>query len=493
MRYHNTYVKLDTRLYNRQLPTPLNNPRAGHFNTQVAEQLGWADDDDLMARWVEIIGGHYVPTEFAPLSMAYAGHQFGQWAGQLGDGRGLLMAQVIDNNDQLQDLHLKGSGLTPYSRMGDGRAVLRSTIREYLCGHALINLGIPSSNALGFVVSDTPVRRERIEAGAAMMRVADSHIRLGHVEWIASFAPDLLGEFTDYMIDTYYPECRDSASPVLAFLESVVTRTARMIADWQLIGFAHGVMNTDNLSITGSTLDFGPFGFMERFNPAWINNHSDHSGRYAFQNQPAIGHWNMNTWLPHFMRLTQAGVTRDSLADCLSVYEPTFMQHYQIGLCQKLGLPHQSASLTLAFEFLTLLEDNLLDYTNSFRSLLALVAPTDFPYEQQLLETMLTELNAEALEVWQDWSTRYLTFIGQQIHLTKQQTIESMRTNNPVYVLRNSMAQHAIDAAEQGQFEEVARLFELLSTPYIVQDIATDLDSRPPMPNAPQLPISCSS
>ena len=277
MRYQNTYVKLDTRLYHKQLPNPLDNSRIGHFNNQVAEQLGWTEDVDLMARWVDILGGQYVPAEFQPLSMAYAGHQFGQWAGQLGDGRGLLMAQVLDKNNQLQDLHLKGAGLTPYSRMGDGRAVLRSTIREYLCGHALTQLGIASSNALGFVVSDTKVRREQIEAGAALMRVADSHIRLGHVEWIASFAPDLLGEFTDYMIDTYYPECRDSDTPVLAFLQAVVERTARMIADWQLIGFAHGVMNTDNLSITGSTLDFGPFGFMERFNPAWINNHSDHS------------------------------------------------------------------------------------------------------------------------------------------------------------------------------------------------------------------------
>ena len=227
MRYQNTYVNLDTRLYHKQPPTPLENPRIGHFNLQVAQQLGWADDEDLMARWVEILGGQYLPADFEPLAMAYAGHQFGQWAGQLGDGRGLLMAQVLDNNDTLQDLHLKGIGLTPYSRMGDGRAVLRSTIREYLCGHALTQLGIPSSNALGFVVSDTRVRRERMEAGAALMRVADSHIRLGHVEWIASFAPDLLNEFTDYMIDTYYPKCRQSETPVLAFLTAEYLNPAR--------------------------------------------------------------------------------------------------------------------------------------------------------------------------------------------------------------------------------------------------------------------------
>ena len=488
MRYQNTYVKLDTRLYHEQLPTPLDNPRAGHFNTQVAEQLGWTEDADLMERWVEILGGQYVPAEFQPLSMAYAGHQFGQWAGQLGDGRGLLMAQVLDKNNQLQDLHLKGAGLTPYSRMGDGRAVLRSTIREYLCGHALTQLGIASSNALGFVVSDTKVRRERLEAGAALMRVADSHIRLGHVEWIASFAPDLLSEFTDYMIDTYYPECRDSEKPVLAFLQTVVERTARMIADWQLIGFAHGVMNTDNLSITGSTLDFGPFGFMERFNPAWINNHSDHSGRYAYQNQPAIGHWNLNIWLPHFMRLEH--VTRETLADCLAPYEATFMQHYQQGLCHKLGLPHQRESLSLAFEWLTLLEDNLLDYTNSFRALLGLIAPDKYSYEQQLWQIMTAELNNEAAQVLQDWVTRYLTQI-QQVSIT--QAIDDMKTNNPIYVLRNSMAQRVIVAAEQGQFDELNRVFDLLANPYTINDSAIELDTMPPAPHAPQMPISCSS
>lgn len=488
MRYQNTYIKLDTRLYHEQVPTPLDNPRAGHFNKQVAEQLGWSEDDDLMARWVEILGGQYVPAEFQPLSMAYAGHQFGQWAGQLGDGRGLLMAQVLDNNNQLQDLHLKGAGLTPYSRMGDGRAVLRSTIREYLCGHALTQLGIPSSNALGFVVSDTNVRRERMEAGAALMRVADSHIRLGHIEWIASFAPDLLSEFTDYMIDTYYPECRDSETPVLAFLQTVVERTARMIADWQLIGFAHGVMNTDNLSITGSTLDFGPFGFMERFNPAWVNNYSDHTGRYAYQNQPAIGHWNLNIWLPHFMRLED--VTRETLADCLAPYEATFMQHYQQGLCRKLGLPHAEESLTLAFEWLTLLEDNLLDYTNSFRALLGLIAPSEHPYEQQLLTIMTAELNNEAKQVWQEWSRRYLAQINQ---LSTDEALEDIRNNNPIYILRNSLAQRAITAAEKGQFEELNRVFELLASPYTINDSATELDTMPPAPHAPQMPISCSS
>uniref|UniRef100_UPI0032B1D2D8 protein adenylyltransferase SelO family protein n=1 Tax=uncultured Psychrobacter sp. TaxID=259303 RepID=UPI0032B1D2D8 len=256
----------------------------------------------------------------------------------------------------------------------------------------------------------------------------------------------------------------------------------------QLIGFAHGVMNTDNLSITGSTLDFGPFGFMERFNPAWINNHSDHTGRYAYQNQPAIGYWNLNVWLPHFMRLE--GVTRETLADCLAPYEITFMQHYQQGLCRKLGLPHEQDSLVLAFEWLSLLEDNLLDYTNSFRALLGLVAPDTHPHEKQLLATISHELPPEALAIWQDWRQRYLNRLAT---LATDEVIESLKNNNPVYVLRNEMAQRAITAGQQGQFDEVARVYDLLSRPYEVQDIAIDLDTTPPAPDAPQLPISCSS
>lgn len=519
MNYQNSYVRLDPRLYHRQPPTPLDHPKPGHFNPAVAERLGWDKDQTLMSRWVEILGGHYVPDAFAPLSMAYAGHQFGQWAGQLGDGRGLLMAQVVDLTGKLQDLHLKGSGLTPYSRMGDGRAVLRSTIREYLCGHALNHVGIASSDALGFVVSKTPVRRERMEQGAALMRVADCHIRLGHIEWIASFAPDLLAEFTDYMIDTYYPECRQEANPVAAFLTAVVTRTAHMIADWQLIGFAHGVMNTDNLSITGSTLDFGPFGFMERFNPGWINNHSDHTGRYSYQNQPAIGHWNMNVWLPHFMRLPN--IDRSTLAECLEPYETAFMTRYQQGLCHKLGLPFARDSMVLAFDWLTLMEEYKLDYTNSFRALTGLLynqLPADqkssdgYAHERRLLQTLVAEMTTagtKAVSAWQDWQSRYLDAINaasvaEEAHVEADhnatnpaasisEIIAKMATANPVYILRNSMAQTAIEQATLGDFTEVDRLYQLLSTPYQVQSLAMPADTQPPAPDAPMLPISCSS
>lgn len=536
MNYKNSYATLDERLYNKQPPTPLSNPRAGHFNPIVANQIGWDTDDELMGNWVEILAGIKVPDGFEPLAMAYAGHQFGQWAGQLGDGRGLLMAQVIDNNDQLTDLHLKGAGLTPYSRMGDGRAVLRSTIREYLCGHAMSSLGIKSSNALGFITSDTPVRRETMEQGAALMRVSDTHIRLGHVEWIASFAPDLLGGFTKYMIETYYPECISSKTPIADFISSVVTRTAEMIANWQLTGFAHGVMNTDNLSITGSTIDYGPFGFLERFDPAWINNHSDYTGRYAYQNQPAIGHWNLNVWMMHFMQLsnkpvigdTTESITRETLADCLSKYESSFMRHYQQGICRKLGLPWEGTSsddssdavqpnaedinqtLALAFELLEIIESNKLDYTNSFRSLIAVLSADNTsdstvnnkPHESQLLSTINNELDEEQKTRWENWQDKYIAHVYQQLaksnenssnELTVDDVIECLRSTNPAYILRNSMAQNAIEQAEAGNFDEVDRLFNLLATPYDVQTLAVDNDITPPAPEDKPLVISCSS
>lgn len=516
MNYQNSYVTLDPRLYNRQPPTALSNPRAGHFNPLVAKRLGWDQDPDLMQNWVEILSGHYVPEGFEPLAMAYAGHQFGQWAGQLGDGRGLLMAQVIDNQGELTDLHLKGAGLTPYSRMGDGRAVLRSTIREYLCGHAMSCLGIRSSSSLGFVTSDTPVRRETVEQGAALMRVADTHIRLGHVEWIASFAPDLLPSFTQYMIKTYYPELTTSQTPVADFITEVVTSTASMIADWQLIGFAHGVMNTDNLSITGTTLDYGPFGFLERFDPAWINNHSDYSGRYAYQNQPAIGHWNLNVWMMHFMQLSgkalfndnKETVSREILAQCLAKYESSFMGHYQQGMCKKLGLPWESLdnnteaaeavtevindTLKLVFEFLEFIEANKLDYTNSFRALVAVVDSESNPYEAKLLKAIDAELDSEQQTIWSQWQQRYLAHI-EKIGSDKTNVVEHLKNNNPVYVLRNSMAQRAITKAESGDFSEVDRLFQLLTTPYKQHEQATSEDTAVPDKEAKPLVISCSS
>ncbi len=499
MQIHNTYATLDPRLYHKQPPTPLTNPQAGHFNPQVAEQIGWNKDNFLTENWVKILGGELVPNGFEPLAMAYAGHQFGQWAGQLGDGRGLLLAQVIDKDGQLTDLHLKGAGLTPYSRMGDGRAVIRSTVREYLAGHALNSLGIRSSNALGFVVSDTPVRRETRERGAALLRTADCHIRFGHFEWVANFAPDLLLYFTRYVITTYFPKSLESDTPIQDFLRQFVDKTAKTIADWQLVGFAHGVMNTDNLSITGATLDFGPFGFMERFNPLWINNHSDYHGRYVYQNQPSIGLWNLSRLITLFLRLNGEKLTdkhlpetleRDTLTEILDSFGETFYNYYKQGVCQKFGLTVNEENCDFALQYLEIMQINKLDFTNSLRALVAIVANQSaqnirFTHENQLLAMVKNEFKqVNALADFEQWQREYLQ---------KNPDLTSITTHNPVYILRNSMAQKAIELAENNDFSEIDRLFELLKNPYQVSKFATVSDTTPPKADDPEICVSCSS
>lgn len=481
MQFNSRYNTLAPRLYHHQQPSPLKGAKAGHFNAALAKQLQWSEDD--IKHWVEICSGQKTFAEFEPLAMVYAGHQFGQWAGQLGDGRGLLIAQILDQNGQTIDLHLKGAGSTPYSRMGDGRAVLRSTIREYLAGHALNSLGVTSSNSVGFTTSEQGVQREKLELGAMMLRTADSHIRLGHFEWINQYQADLLPEFTQKCIEWHYPECLDAEQPILAFATQVIQHTAVMISKWQLIGFAHGVMNTDNLNITGSTLDFGPYGFLERFRPNWINNHSDYQGRYTYQQQPSIGHWNLWQWLNNLVPLCPANYDKeqwkDALAQCLEHYEPTFLEHYKLGLSQKMGLPSfHKDSFDCAMAFLRILQTEQLDYTQNFIRL-----------QEKQYEIILDDcLDRRAFE----------SFLAMYERIREHQEIDEldqqMTLANPHYILRNHMAQKAIELAERNDFSEVERLFTLLATPYTQQSaLATAADLAPLPSDVPEVMVSCSS
>lgn len=481
MQFNSRYSLLPTKLYHHQQPLPLKGAKAGHFNAALAEQLQWTAEEQ--ANWVEICSGQKTFAEFSPLAMVYAGHQFGQWAGQLGDGRGLLIAQILDQKQQTIDLHLKGAGQTPYSRMGDGRAVLRSVIREYLAGHALNALGIPSSNAVGFTSSTQSVQREKLELGAMLLRSSDCHIRLGHFEWINQYQSDLLADFTQKCMEWHYPECLEAEQPILAFATQVIQRTAVMIAKWQLVGFAHGVMNTDNLNITGSTLDFGPYGFMERFRPNWINNHSDYQGRYTYQQQPSIGHWNLWMWLNNLIPLRPENYDKEQwkedLTACLSHYEPTFLEHYRLGLCQKMGLPDfHKDSFDCGMLFLRILQSEQLDYTESFIRL----QNQDY---QLLLDDCLDRRQFES------FLQQY-----QQIR-ANQDTAEldaTMQQANPVYILRNHMAQKAIELAERNDFSEVDRLFKLLSQPFTIQPNLEKTEDLAPLPNdVPEVMVSCSS
>lgn len=481
MLFNSRYLTLNPKLYHQQMPLPLVGAKAGHFNQALAEELQWTAEEQ--ANWVEICSGQKTFAEFSPLAMVYAGHQFGQWAGQLGDGRGLLIAQILDQKQQTIDLHLKGAGQTPYSRMGDGRAVLRSVIREYLAGHALNALGIPSSNAVGFTSSTQGVQREKLELGAMLLRTSDCHIRFGHFEWINQYQSDLLADFTQKCMEWHYPECLEAEQPILAFATQVIQRTAVMIAKWQLVGFAHGVMNTDNLNITGSTLDFGPYGFMERFRPNWINNHSDYQGRYTYQQQPSIGHWNLWMWLNNLIPLRPENYDKEQwkedLTACLSHYEPTFLEHYRLGLCQKMGLPDfHKDSFDCGMLFLRILQSEQLDYTQSFIRL----QNQDY---QLLLDDCLDRRQFES------FLQQY-----QQIR-ANQDTAEldaTMQQANPVYILRNHMAQKAIELAERNDFSEVDRLFKLLSQPFTIQPNLEKTEDLAPLPNdVPEVMVSCSS
>ncbi|WP_448761346.1 protein adenylyltransferase SelO [Acinetobacter tandoii] len=481
MLFNSRYLTLNPKLYHQQMPLPLVGAKAGHFNQALAEELQWTAEEQ--ADWVEICSGQKTFAQFPPLAMVYAGHQFGQWAGQLGDGRGLLIAQILDQKQQTIDLHLKGAGQTPYSRMGDGRAVLRSVIREYLAGHALNALGIPSSNAVGFTSSTQGVQREKLELGAMLLRTSDCHIRLGHFEWINQYQSDLLADFTQKCIEWHYPECLLAEQPILAFATQVIQRTAVMIAKWQLVGFAHGVMNTDNLNITGSTLDFGPYGFMERFRPNWINNHSDYQGRYTYQQQPSIGHWNLWTWVNNLIPLCPQDYDKEQwkedLAACLSHYEPTFLEHYRLGLCQKMGLPDfHKDSFDCGMLFLRILQSEQLDYTQSFIRL----QNQDY---QLLLDDCLDRRQFESFLV------QY-----QQIRANQDTAAldATMQQTNPVYILRNHMAQKAIELAERNDFSEVDRLFKLLSQPFTIQPNLEKTEDLAPLPNdVPEVMVSCSS
>ena len=474
------YPLLDSRLYHKQSPVPLKGIKAGHFNELLADELQWSTAEKQ--HWLDFCSGQRTCAEFPALAMVYAGHQFGQWAGQLGDGRGLLIAQVLDRQGQTIDLHLKGAGPTPYSRMGDGRAVLRSVIREYLAGHALNALGVPSSNAIGFSSSSQGIQREKIELGAMLLRTSDCHIRFGHFEWINQYAPELLPAFTQKCIEWHYPDCLETKFPVLAFAEEVVKRTAVMIAKWQLVGFAHGVMNTDNFNITGSTLDFGPYGFMERFRPGWINNHTDVQGRYSYQNQPSMAHWNLWVWLNNLIPLAEEerkDQFKEELVKCLEQFEPTFLEQYSFGLCQKMGLPDAlQDSMECGMAFLRILQSEQLDYTQSFL---------------RLQEKLYQALRDDCLDTRQ-----FDAFLSQYQQLRDQQDTDLldqlMQQANPRYILRNHMAQRAIEQAEQDNFSEVERLFQLLGQPFTQQpDIERPEDLAPLPQDMPDIMVSCSS
>ncbi|MBA7873113.1 MULTISPECIES: protein adenylyltransferase SelO [unclassified Citrobacter] len=464
--------------YTALSPTPLKNARLIWHNDALAEQLAIPETLFDIPTGAGVWGGESLLPGMSPLAQVYSGHQFGVWAGQLGDGRGILLGEQQLADGSTCDWHLKGAGLTPYSRMGDGRAVLRSTIRESLASEAMHYLGIPTTRALSIVTSDTPVYRETVESGAMLIRVAQSHMRFGHFEhFYYRREPEKVRQLADFAIRYYWPQWQEEADKYQLWFNDVVTRTATLVADWQAVGFAHGVMNTDNMSILGLTMDYGPFGFLDDYVPDFICNHSDNQGRYSFDNQPAAALWN----LQRLAQTLSPFIPVEALNDALDSYQLALLTRYGQRMRQKLGFfSEQKNDNELLSELFNLMARERSDYTRTFRML----SQTEQHSAQSPLRDEFIDRAA-----FDDWFTRYRSRL-QQDNIADADRQTQMKAANPAMVLRNWLAQRVINQAEQGDYAELHRLHEALRTPFVDRD--DDYVSRPP-DWGKRLEVSCSS
>lgn len=477
MQFNNTYLNHFSEFCHPQSPTALSDPKLVCVNTQLADFLNLPDDFINTQDFIDVFSGHKLIQGMQPCAQKYTGHQFGHYNPQLGDGRGLLLGEVIAQDNQAWDLHLKGAGLTPFSRGGDGRAVLRSSIREFLASEALHHLGIPSSRALALTWGSDPVYRESEETAAMVTRVCPSHIRFGHFEYFYyTKQTDALKKLVEFTIEHHFPDCLTADNPTFDWFKAVIKKTAEMVAKWQVFGFCHGVMNSDNMSILGITFDYGPFAFLDNYDAQFICNHSDHQGRYAYNKQPNIALWNLNC-LAHALSDL---LSIDLLKQALSEYETVFVETYAQLMRQKLGLHHTDPQdHNLAAQLLNVMQVNQLDWTNTFR----LLSNTDD--QAKLLSWFgATELSTE-------WLNQYARRLTQET-LPAEQRLSKMRQINPKYILRNYLLQNAIEAAEQSDFKLVNELFEMLQSPFDEQSKFEHFAQNPPQ-WAQEIQISCSS
>ncbi len=485
LRWQPGFSRLGTRFFTELRPTPLSAPTppywVGH-SMPVARELGlpedWRSDDALQA-----LSGNLPVAGTRPLASVYGGHQFGVWAGQLGDGRAILLGET----DRGLEVQLKGAGRTPYSRMGDGRAVLRSSIREFLCSEAMHGLGIPTTRALAVTGSDARVRREEVETAAVVTRVAPSFIRFGHFEHFAANGQhDALRALADHVIDRHYPACREDdafgGNAYAALLAAVTLRTATLLAHWQAVGFCHGVMNTDNMSILGLTIDYGPFQFLDGFDPDHICNHSDTSGRYAYNRQPNVAYWNLFCLGQALLPLIE---DQDLALAALEPYKTAFPAALQAALCAKLGLAEtRDGDRDLVDASLRLLAAERTDHTIFWRRLSdAMAAGGD--------DAAMTPVRDLFLDgaAFAGWLAVYRQRLGTA---DARQAGLKMLAVNPKFILRNHLAEQAIRRAQEKDFSEVQRLLTLLQSPFD-HHIGSEADADFPPEWASSIEISCSS
>lgn len=485
--FDNHFARLPPAFYTRLNPTPLPQAHSIAVSEEAAALIGLDPAELQRPELAEYLAGNRLLPGSEPLAAVYSGHQFGVWAGQLGDGRAHLLGAVAGPQG-VWELQLKGAGQTPYSRFADGRAVLRSSIREFLCSEAMAALGIPTTRALALVGSPAPVQRETVESAAVVTRMAESFVRFGSFEhWNSLDRETELQQLADYVIDRFRPALRDEAKPHEALLADVAWRTGELIAHWQAVGFMHGVMNTDNMSILGLTLDYGPFGFMEAFDASHICNHSDHGGRYAFRMQPRIGLWNM---------LALADALRplighpDQVREIVEqAYIPAFEQRFAGLVRAKLGLAEaRDDDEAFIGEAYVLMQAQQLDHTLFFRNLSRLPGTHAGPEADAPLRDHFVDREAGDAFL-RKWRAR-LAAEGRS-HLDPERQA-AMRACNPAYVLRNWMAEGAIRAAREGDFSEIGRVLDCLRRPFDERPECAHYAALPP-DWASGLEVSCSS
>jgi uncharacterized protein YdiU (UPF0061 family) len=460
--FDNTYARLPDRFFARVVPTPVPAPRLIRLNRDLALHLRLDPDWLASPEGVECLAGKRLPNGAEPIAMAYAGHQFGQFVPRLGDGRAILLGEVVDRDGVRRDIQLKGSGLTPFSRDGDGRAALGPVLREYVVSEAMAALGVPTTRALAAVLTGERVVRDTLLPGAVLTRVAASHIRIGTFQFFAARGDsEAVRLLADHVIMRHYPQAAEADRPYRALLDEVIARQAELVAQWLLVGFIHGVMNTDNMSIAGETIDYGPCAFMDAYHPATVFSSIDHHGRYAYGNQPGIVHWNLarlaETFLPLLSSDADQAVPEAETA--LGTFAARFEAAFHAGLRRKLGLfTERDGDLTLMRDLLTAMAENQADFTLTFRNLCEAAAG---PQGDAAVRCLFTNPSA-----YDDWAARWRQRLAAEPQGTAARRA-AMRAVNPAYIARNHRVERVIEAAvERDDFAPLDEFLMVLSNPY---------------------------
>jgi serine/tyrosine/threonine adenylyltransferase len=457
-RFDNSYAMLSEKLYSPVAPAPVNRPETVLFNEKLAAELGLnyqssTDNAEIAATF----SGNALPTGSEPLAQAYAGHQFGNFT-MLGDGRAIIIGEHLTPENKKVDVQLKGSGRTPYSRSGDGRATLYAMLREYLISEAMHYLHIPTSRSLSVVKTGEKVYREETHEGAVLTRTMSSHIRVGTFEYIKHFLSNReLEEFCNYTIDRHYPGIKDSINPALKLLEMVMNRQIDLIVNWMRVGFIHGVMNTDNMSIAGETFDYGPCAFINAYDPKTVFSSIDIRGRYAFGNQPRIAYWNLTRFAEALLPLLHSETAEAvKLAEnVLNSFPTQYEEKWVQMMGKKLGFNNPlEIEKQLIIDLMQWMEQNHADYTNTFLVLQQDIEPASDIYSQS---------------VFTDWQSRWASQISENGN-TMQDAVKMMRENNPAFIPRNYIVEKALVSATQNDFTHFNKLLDIIRDPYVAKD-----------------------